>query len=419
LGLSVSQRLWNLFRSPDRRTSREAGAVLVSLTAFLGQSVVDNLVNLPMILLLLVSIVAWCDRGISEGQVSQRPAREGLAGRWPALVMRSPLIPLVAVVAIVAVIPKLIDIDRAAQLSRIGQGAALKGHWEAAYVAYDQARRTDPAFTLYELQTAGALARIGRVAEARMMLALAVQADPLAMNVIGLAALDAQEGDRAAALKHVSEARALGFGEATVALNAGLIADRLGDRDLALDAYADAIAWDPALALAEIWSSPPRLVPKAELLSEARSRVDVFDAALILAYGGNPQRARIELEALPASSRREAYIAAADALAGDVRRADARLHELLEANPFDWYAAAWFARIGALTERREITRKYSKWAMVLQADGAPAIIGDASVIPGPAANPVFSLPANYPWAVYLRPSFPYPLMPQVVPIGYQ
>ncbi|HXG26230.1 MAG TPA: O-antigen ligase family protein, partial [Candidatus Binatia bacterium] len=66
LAFALARRLWAGWRSPDRALSFESGAVLVSLGAFAAQSVVDNLVNLPMIVVILVAIVAWVDGGLTR-----------------------------------------------------------------------------------------------------------------------------------------------------------------------------------------------------------------------------------------------------------------------------------------------------------------------------------------------------------------
>ena len=329
-----------------------------------------------------------------------------------------PAIPLIGLLVLVAAIPALIRADRAAVLAQGGNVSALRGDWQIALDAYDAARREDPGFTLYEIQTASALARVGRTADARQMLARAVEADPIAMNLIGLAALEAELGDREAALDHVAKARALGVREPAVALNAGLITERLGERDLALDAFADAVAWNAPLAQSDIWASTARTVSIDSVVALARGRVDdPADAAIMLAYAGDPAAARVELDGIPQSSKRDVYIAATEWLAGDPTAAIARLRAMLAEEPKDWFAAAWAARIARISGDAPASTRYSRWAIAVQGDSAPGVIAERSTVPASADAATANLPNNYPWATYLRPIAPHLLAPQLVLIG--
>jgi tetratricopeptide (TPR) repeat protein len=417
LALAVLRRLWAGWRS-DRWL--EAGAVIVSLAAFAGQSIVDNFSNLPFVCLLVATLVAWVDGGLAldagEGATSEeqpvgRPRRSAWRSAW-----RSALVPVAGLVAMALVMPTLLRIDRAATLDQQGNDAALHGHWQLALDAFDEARTTDPGFTLYEIQTASALARVGRTAEARDLLAHAVETDPVAVNVIGLAALEAQLGDREAALGHVREAVALGVGEPVVALNAGIIAERLGEPALALDQFANALAWDPPLASANVWTTPPRGIAKRDVVSLARARTNALDAALILAYSGDAAAARAELEAIPVSAGRDAYLAMVIGLEGDLPLAFHSFDTLLDRNPSDWFAAALASRLAHRAAAADQAAGYLAWATAVQGDAAPAVAAEASVVPA-AMGWDAGLPGAYPWAVYLRPTVPYLLASPLTLIG--
>jgi O-antigen ligase len=417
LAVAVLRRLWAGWRSTDRALSLETGAVLVSLAAFLAQSIVDNLVNLPFILVILVAIVAWVDGGLAQTRSAGGNAVRRAVGRWLEATERGPIVPAVALVAIALVVPTLLRIDRAALIARDGAAAALRGEWQQALGAYDEARSTDAGFTLYELQTAGALARVGRLPDARSVLARAVEADPVAVNVIGLAALEAELGDRDSALSHVAQARALGIGEPLIALNAGLIAERFGERNLALEAFAQTVAWNPPLIRSDIWDSVERIATKEEVADEARVLVDDLEDALITAYAGNPAGAREALLAQPRSERRDIYLAVCDWREGDPGAAIERLGAMAEATPSGWIPAAWAARIAHQAGFSDPESRYAAWAVAVQADSASATIAEMSSVPSLGVDPSESQPLNYPWAVYLRPNYTYPVMPQVVVIG--
>jgi O-antigen ligase len=414
LAVAIFRRLWAGWRS-DRWL--EAGAVIVSLAALAGQSLVDNFSNLPFICLMVVTLVAWVDGGLVLDEdapaVARRAGARPTLDRW----QRGPLVPVVGLIAIVVAIPTLLRVDQAATTAQQGNEAALAGHWEIALDDFEAARAEDPGFTQYEIQTAGALARVARTAEARDLLAHAVKTDPVAVNVIGLASLEADLGDRESALAHVREAIEFGIGEPVVALNAGLVAERLGETELALEQLADAIAWDPPLARPELWTYPPRTISSASIISAARAKVDGLTAALILAYAGDAVGAREELSALPPSGVRDTYLAATEWLASGPAVA---LHDLelrLQADPNDWFAAAWAARIAHLHGMAAVEDRYERWAMAVQGDAAPLVISEISAIPAALDSWDAGLPGTYPWAVYLRPTVPYLLMPQLTLIG--
>lgn len=422
LVLAVSRRLWTAWRSDHTALdtslsslSIQSGAVLVSLAAFAAQSVVDNLSNLPFVCLLVVTLVAWVDGGRAAA-VEDRVPIEKPAGRRLVTLDATAVLPALGLAAIAILVPTLLRVDRAAALVADANVNALRGSWELALDGYDAARQLDPGFTLYELQTASGLARVGRIVEARDVLAHAIDSDPVAINVIGLAALEAELGDREGALAHVRQAVALGVREPVVALNAGLIAERLREPELALNQFALAIASDPALAGSGIWASPSRSTSRVAIVAAARALVDAEEGALILAYAGEPTEARDELDALPASDRRAVYTAVTYWLGRDTATARTILTGILTADPGDWFAAAWASRIERIGGDVVAAERFARWARAVQGDTAPGVIVDLSVVPardGVAAN----LPGFYPWAVYLRPIAPYLMIASLTLIG--
>jgi len=414
LGIAVVRRLWAGWRSTGGSISLEAGAVIVSLTAFAGQSIVDNLSNLPFVILLVVILVAWVDGRLSE-RVAGASQRSLARGRTS--VLASPIPTLAALIALVVLVPSLIRVDGAALTAQRGDAYALHGQWRQALEQYNAARDQDAAFTLYALQQASALARLNDPEAARDVLEEAVAEDPVSMNVIGLAALEQQLGDTEAARTHLLQAAASGIGEPAVALNAGLVAERLGDLDVALDQFANAIAWDPALASSDLWTSPPRKLDFATILAAARGRTGPLDAALIRAYAGDAIGAREELERQPTNSSRDLYVAIVIGLAGDAATAFASFDRTLQANPSDWLTAAYAARLARRLQADDEAADYSMWAIAVQGDSAPGVIQEASVVPASTDDASASVPLNYPWSMYLRPISPYTFMPQLTLIG--
>jgi Tfp pilus assembly protein PilF len=259
-----------------------------------------------------------------------------------------------------------------------------------------------------------------REPEARTELLAVTEQDPLAVNLVSLATLDLAAGDEAAALAHADRAMALGVGEPTVALTAGVVAEQAGDAALALERFATAIAWDPPLASAAFWDEPAREVSKSEVVELARSLSDPLSAALILAYAGEAETAATELSAQPPSPTRDLYVAVTAWRSGDLAAAERALRERTNHDPTDWQAAAWLARISRISGDPTTADRYARWATIVQADVAPGLVYEASRAPVPASEPgaaAAGVPSAYSWSVYARPFTPYMLAPGVTLVG--
>jgi O-antigen ligase len=415
LALAAVRRLLQAWRDGGSANRIHAGAVLVGLAALAGQLIVDNLFNLPFMCLLVIGLVAWID-ACSPAERSTVPLPAAPRAGTPRLWTKRTA-PLVALAGLCLVIPTFIRIDQASLSDVDGATAALAGDWPAALDAFDAARQRDPGFTLYDIQTAGALARVGRTAEARSLLASAVDSDQVAVVQISLAALEVATQDLASAMKHARTAATLGSNEPTVALNAGIVGEEAGDPAFALDEFANAIAWDPPLARSAFWDTPTRAVAKADIVAAARQRTEPEDAALILAYAGDPGAARAELLGLPISATRDVYLAAADWLSGDLAAAQSRLSDMTARDPLDWFAAAWLSRISRLSGDLASADRYARWAMLVEADAVQKIIAESSVVPAMGDAAQAGVPLNYPWSTYLRPQSASFLAPQLVLIG--
>lgn len=415
LAAATMRRLLQAWQLSTTTNHMHAGAVLVGLGALAGQLIVDNLFNLPLMCLLVIGLVAWVDSGsrVVERSSELAPAPAAAPRRWS----RGAAVPIVALAGLLLVIPTFVRIDQASLSDVDGGNAALGGDWPAALAAFEHARQLDPGFTLYDIQTAGALARVGRTSEATSLLTSAVESDQVAVVQISLAALEAATGDVSAAMKHARTAAALGVGEPTIALNAGIVGEQTGDAAFALDQFANAVARDPPLVRSAFWGSPTRVVPKADIVAAARKRSGSDAAALILAYAGDPQAARAELLALPLSDTRDVYLAVADWLSGDLAAAQARLSDMTAKDPLDWFAAAWMSRISRLSGDLATADRYANWATLVQADTVPSIIVELSVVPAMGDAAEAGMPLNYPWSTYLRPQTASLLAPQLVLIG--
>jgi O-antigen ligase len=396
LVLLVGRRLLSGTRSRDRGLAAESVAVLVGLVAIAGQSITDDVLNLPAVCLLLVLVVGWIDGalGAAQGDVPSQP------GRWPL----GRIVGAVALAAVVVSILPIAAFDRAALAADDGNTAASRGDWTSALASYDDAVALDPGMTLYGLERATALARVGRMADARTQLSPAMEADKLPMNLISLAALDSWAGDCATALSHADLAVQRGPNDAAVALNAGAIAERCANGAEAVIAwYGASLAAMPQLAGDSWWNDPSRSSLRPAILERASSILvaagDGPGAVLLSAYSGDLDGARRQLAALPAPC--VTCQAAIDWQSGNQAGATAGLHADLAAHPLDWLAAAALARYSWFAGDVAGAQKYERWAEIVQGDAAPSVVTAPNRVAFDAPHGQL-LPANYPWAVYLR-----------------
>jgi O-antigen ligase/tetratricopeptide (TPR) repeat protein len=413
LALAVVRRLVAASRSGGR-LGVQSSAVTIGLSAFATQCIFANLVSLPFMTFLVAVVVAWVDSGLPDASRSVTPSEltgsKAIGGR---------AMPAIGLAALVVAGLAFVTIDRAALEDAAGNDAAWNQDWAAALEHYEVARQLDPGFTLYELRSASALARLGRIQEARDLLARAVAKDPMALNVIGLAALDAALGDTPMALEGARRAVALAPGDSTVALNAGLIAEAAGDADFAIDQFADAVAGAPPLAGAGLWVAPTRITAKDVVIAAAVQRSTELEGALILAYAGRPGEAVAILEQLPSSNVRETYLAAVMWLDANPDGAMARLRTRLREDPLDWFAAAWMSRIARLAGDHAAAARYGTWSLTVQGDRARGVIGERAAVPPEFDAAVAGLPPAYPSGTYLRETGAFLLMPQLTLVGYR
>jgi O-antigen ligase len=412
VGFVVLRRLLEGSASPVRDVRWDALAAIAGITAYGVLGIIDVSGKSPIALLLVVGIAAWNDAGLRVVPGADGKVRARYIERW----ITGPALACLGLLFLVASLPLYVRADIAEAASEAGAEAARIGLWQDALDHYRTAAELDPGFTLYELEVAGAQARLGDISAARSRLTDVIQFDAVAVNIIGLASLDLAAGDDRAAIEHARRAVDLGTGEPTIALNAGLIGEAVGDLEFATEQFAHAIEWDPALAASDIWSAPTRLVAKAPIVAMAVQDSSPLNASLILSYAGRSDEARDLLRRQPPSGLRDIYLAVATWRGGDTAAARIELARLLDVNPLDWNAAAWLSRIARLSGDPAAGR-YELWARIVQGDAAPAVLMEVSAIPPTTDAAVAGLPQSYPYGVYGRATSPFLLMPGLTLIG--
>lgn len=412
MALLVGVIAWRLVKAA-RSEAIELGppsiGVIVGLAALGGQSLVDNFVNLPSIVLCALLLVAWVEGGLELVESDARPEAPVVRpARWRRLAALGPAFVLAAMLAVV---PTIGRIDDAALASDDGIRAAESGNWAGAAADYERALRLDPDMTVYRLGEGTALANLGDLIEAQAAYRGVVAQDAYPSNLASLALLLADLGARDEALRVATTALDTSATNAIVALNVGAIAERMGDTALAARGYAEAIAWIPEVAAATYWRDPARVVPLAALVSTARgiaqlrgSASDPGDvaSALIVAYAGNPSVAEADLRVLPASVAAERGLAIVHALEGQPSAAISELSSVLRANPHDAQTALVLSQLEAANGNLAAADRDLAWATILGIGTAASPAASGSEIQTARQAGTSGLPDNYPWMVYLR-----------------
>ena len=99
----IGRRLLSGARSLDRGLAAQSAAVLLGLVAIAGQSLTDDVVNLPAVCLLLVLVVGWIDGGLVAVQRDRDPAPASVSARTRPLARVAGALALAAVV--VSILP--------------------------------------------------------------------------------------------------------------------------------------------------------------------------------------------------------------------------------------------------------------------------------------------------------------------------
>jgi hypothetical protein len=292
----------------------EVIGVAMGLAGIAAQCLVDNFSDLPIFVAGVAFLLAWLESGLA----SQRPVPRNatLAAAVAGLL-------LVAIVGGSIVLPW----DRAAQAHLEGVRAQDAGDWTAAVAAFQGAVDLDADFPQYRgaLGVAADWAGDGTQAGEQLVIGARLVGDPFMAANAALAILGAN-GSRDEAATLLAEATDRGAVNVDLALNAGAIAEGLGDSIVATHHYATAVALQPGIMGSTYWHQPERIVT-AETIAEAaiaragelvQADVDPTSAAISIWAGvGAWDRATEAAAGLPAGPGRDANLAWLAAMQGD------------------------------------------------------------------------------------------------------
>jgi O-antigen ligase len=211
--------------------------------------------------------------------------------------------------------------------------SADRGDWPAAAEAARDAVATDPAIAPYQFTAGLAASATGdHLAAAQYFEAVVAQAD-LPEAWLNLAAEQADLGDDAAARESIERAMRIGRQRPAIAMAAGELVLRLGDRAAAVDGLTAAVEARPSLAADSWWQSDP-------------TRSGLYPEVIGNAIDGTGDRAwEVELMAgRPADTTSPLAVMVAGAWSGDPSRVRALLDNCAD-HGLDASLLIWCARV--------------------------------------------------------------------------
>ncbi len=347
-------------RSADPARRRVALAALFGLVLLAVQQTADMLMNVPAVLLAIALPLAWLD-AVALGDPSAAPVTGAtlVRPRGPASRAGS----LAAAGGTVLLVAALLAMESVTVLAARATIAADAGRWDEAVDLAARAVVADPGLNAYAFTLGLASANTGDLQAAEADLAASSAADDYPYAWLDLAAVRWQLGDVEGAKAALARAERLGLRDAQLALPAGWLRDRLGDREIAVADFAAALAAAPTLAGDPFWSSTAGL--RAELPAIlAAARATSADRGLAIdLYGGRLDDARSAAAEL-ARIDPDLFALVVPAWEGD-DAAWERLQALAASRPLDSGPAAWCRAVALRRGDAGEVARYGRWLAAL------------------------------------------------------
>ena len=245
LVVSICRLLLAASRGPDPDRRRWAWAGAGGLLYFLLHQVLDIYVNMPAFLFAAAIPIAYLDA------TSLSRTGEPVTTRGPGSVRAGRAWSLSGAVVALAVIGLTVQ-EAPALLQARATAAADSRDWAAADKPARDAAALDPDVSSYQFTAGLTAAWAGDHAASVRYFERVVAQNDLPEAWLNLAAGQAQIGDTEGALDSLRSALRLGYQRPAIAMPAGDLALRLGNSDLAVDAFTAALLVSGSLA-GDLW----------------------------------------------------------------------------------------------------------------------------------------------------------------------
>lgn len=339
--------IWPALRDRDAARRRWGWAAAFALIYFGAHQLLDFYMNMPAVLFAAALPVAWLDATVEESRAPNRT-------RVPPSLVRAGQLGAMAVVALASA--GLLWTERAASLHADAVAAYNDGNWAAADRLATAAVAAEPVWSPYQFTMGLTAAAVGDHERAAEAFARVATTDDLPEAWLDLAAEQAQLGDETAAHDSLSKAARLGLQRAGTAMAIGDLADRLGETELAVEAFAAAVSQVPSLAGDPWWQADPARASQFEMIVDAAIALAPGDGWQIALMAGDTERARSL--APPPTVGPDPFAAndVIDAWLGDAS-AYARVRQSARTHPLD-AAVGWSARLAARSGDRDTANRY-------------------------------------------------------------
>lgn len=378
LAVSVVRLLRGAIRGNDAVRRRWAWFAVIGLAYFVLHQVLDLYVNMPAFLFAAALPIAYLDATAEPSEI----------GAWIPQKLPGWASAIGGLIVAAAVVGLLWQEGPAGQLATAVE-AANRGDWPAADAPARAAAAADPDVDSYQMTAGLTAARAGDHAAALKAFERVALRDDLPDGWLNLAAEQAQLGLNHQAIESIKRALRLGSQHAAIAMAAGDLALRLGDNELATEAFTNALLRAASLAADPWWHEDP-----------ARTRA--LEAAAAAADAIAPEGVRWEL-ALMSGNEDVALSLTGGATAtgfisnvikaweGDASAAESVI-SACRARPLEIFYVLWCARIANRNGDPEAAGEFRRQADIIQ--GSSGVTGgefrvarvEYNKIPGGAAD---------------------------------
>ena len=359
VAIALARLLWGAVRDPDRIRRRAGWCALLATIYFAAHQLLDFYANAPAILFAFAIPIAWLDATTSVVRDESVRAHRRL-GTTPGRAVA-----LIGVVAIVGSVSFLAWAETGAQSMQAGKEALDRGDATAVAASLSDLSSSDGGMPPYQFALGLALAGTGQLSRAETAFRTGAQIDGFPAAWLDLAAVRSRLGDAAGSRDALTKAMRLGRQQSGVALGAGTVWLELGDREAAIDAFAQALAISPSLAGDPWWQADE---PRAEIWPAAYQRA--------LARSSPTKRFELALEAGDAAGVEAAVASMPDPSAQvTARLIDAAWHgddsavrtlaEQARQRPMDGALLGWLRRIHARSGDSLQADRYRDWETTL------------------------------------------------------
>jgi tetratricopeptide (TPR) repeat protein len=386
LVVSVCWLLVAAIRGANAERRRWAWAAVVGLLYFVLHQVLDLYVNMPAFLFAAAIPVAYLDATRPQEDRLPRPLRPvGRALPGPAAWLAGGLVALALAGLTLQEVPALQQARAAA--------AADALDWAAADAPARDAAALDPQISSYQFTAGLTAAHAGDHAASVAYFERVVAQNDLPEAWLNLAAEQAETGDRQGALASLRSALRLGYERPAVAMPAGDLALRLGDTDLAVDAFVAAISVSGSLAGDPWWQEEPARIAVLRTVVE-RATANPTGTSWEIALAAGARDLAVRLAGDPAGFPRLVV----GAWFGDPP-ARTQLKAKCDASPLDAGVLAWCARLASRDGDRAAADSFQERASLMN-PGAGFSTAELRVSPdGMVGRQLPGSPADL-WATY-------------------